>query len=94
MNVLKIDDINENEKKDVKNDNKFEEHIKIILTQTNYNRNEAIEKLKSWNNNYINVIKEYINPNFNNKKNIKKQTNNQKIFSEIRKFMDSINLKK
>ena len=87
MKISCIDDEN-------KINEKLEENIRIILTQTNYTRNEAIDKLKIWDNNYINVIKEYINPNFNNKKTTKKQTNNQKIFSEIRRFMDSVNLKK
>ena len=94
MNISCIDKKKEKHNENhLKNEN-FEEHIKIILTQTNYTRNEAIDKLKIWNNNYINVIKEYINPNFNSKKTTKKQTNNQNIFSEIRKFMDSVNLKK
>ena len=70
-----------------------EEDINIIITQTNYTREKAIEKLLEWENNYMNVIKEYLNPNFQNKTNEKKITNNQKIFSEIRNFMDGIKYK-
>lgn len=93
MEITCIENANINQNSP-KNKNNFEEHIKIILTQTNYTREQATDKLKFWNNNYINVIKEYINPNFNNKKKAKTQTNNQKIFSELRKFMDSINYSK
>lgn len=67
-----------------------EKIISIILNQTNYNKKTAIEKLKKWDNNHINVIKEYINPNFKIKKKSNKKTNNQKMFSQIRSFMDSI----
>jgi len=91
----KIYEINKNNKNDIKIEeittNKIDKSfIPIILKQTNYDRESAIKKLKKWDNNYINVIKEYMNPNFQNNKHKKKQTNNQKIFSEIRNFMDSI----
>jgi len=88
-------DIDKNNKKEIKIEevpiNDIDESlISIIINQTNYDKETAIEKLKKWNNNHINVIKEYMNPNFYINKNKKKQTNNQKIFSEIRNFMDSI----
>ena len=91
----KIYEINKNNKNEIKIEeittNKINESfIPIILKQTNYDRETAIKKLKKWDNNYINVIKEYMNPNFQDNKHKKKQTNNQKIFSEIRNFMDSI----
>jgi hypothetical protein len=74
-------------------DTEFEKNIKIIMGQTNYNREKSIKKLNEWNNEHMNVIKEYLNPNFNkNKKKINK-TNNQKIFTEIRNFMDNIQYK-
>ena len=91
-----------NEKKyeiNKKNEIKIEEIIKknidekiisLILNQTNYDKKTAIEKLKKWDNNHINVIKEYLNPNFQVNKIKKEKTNNQKIFSQIRNFMDSI----
>lgn len=91
----KIYEINKNNKNEIKIEeittNEIDESlITIILKQTNYDKKTAIEKLKKWNNNHINVIKEYMNPNFQTNKNKKPQTNNQKIFSEIRNFMDSI----
>ena len=47
------------------------------------------KKLKEWNNDYMKVIKEYLDPNFQNKKvEIKNVSTNQKMMSEIRNFMD------
>ena len=65
------------------------EVINLVMRQTDYTEEQTQEKLKQWNNNYINVIKEYLNPEFN-KKEIK-QTNktlNQQMMGEIRTFMD------
>ena len=41
---------------------KREETIAMIRRQTDYDEEMAKRKLKEWNNNYINVIKEFINP--------------------------------
>ena len=62
--------------------------INLVIKQTNYSRDEAIEKLESWNGNYVNVVKEYLNPNFKEKKEKKKLTKNQQIMAGIRNFMD------
>ena len=62
--------------------------LKIIMTQTNYDEEMARKKLKEWDNDFIKVIKEYLNPNFQEKKVEKKTTVNQKIIGEIRKFKD------
>jgi hypothetical protein len=72
------------------------ELVKLIMNQTNYDRDLALQKLEEWDDNYINVIKEYLNPNFQNKKEKKKLSNNQKIITSIRNFMDkaSINYEK
>ena len=84
-----------NKKKEIKIEEIIEKNIdektiSLILNQTNYDKKTAIEKLKKWDNNHFNVIKEYLNPNFQVNKIEKKKTNNQKIFSQIRNFMDSI----
>ena len=42
--------------------------VALIVKQTNYTDKEAQMKLEQWEGNYINVIKEYLNPNFNKKK--------------------------
>jgi hypothetical protein len=65
--------------------------IKIVCSQTNYTREKAEEKLKEFNNDFIKVIKQYLNPNFDKPKKerkIKKNQMNQEIISQIRKFKD------
>ena len=44
--------------------------LALIKSQTNYTDEEAIEKLKQWDGNYMNVIKEYLNPDFQKKKSV------------------------
>lgn len=65
--------------------------ISLIVSQTNYTKEEAKDKLLGWNGNYMNVIKEYLNPNFNKKKE-KKNTKsvNENMMYEIRNFMDTV----
>jgi len=70
---------------------KIEDAIKLIVSQTNYTQEEALQKLKYWDGNYLYVIKEYLNPNFLKKKQKKDTSKNQKIMSEIRNFMDTAN---
>ncbi len=66
--------------------------IKLIMRQTDYDEETAALKLVKWNNNYLHVIKEYMNPNFQEKteENVK-TTKNQMIYGEIRNFMDGVN---
>jgi len=66
------------------------EIIKLIIRQTGYDGPTAEEKLEEWDNNYLDVIKEYINPNFKKKIKIEKITSvNQGVMGEIRHFMDT-----
>ena len=67
--------------------------IKIIQRQTDYDIETAIKKLDFWDGNYLYVIKEWLNPNFNNKKDEKpaKKSKNQMKWGEIRNFMDDVN---
>ena len=70
------------------------EVINLVMRQTNYTEEKTINKLKEWNNNYIKVIKEYLNPEFNKK--VKKEetrTLNQQMMGEIRTFMDDVYIK-
>jgi len=68
---------------------RYKQVIKLVRNQTNYTEEEAIEKMNVWNNDYMSVIKEYLNPNFENKKKEeKKLSTNQRMMSEIRNFMD------
>lgn len=64
--------------------------IALIISQTDYGENKAKEKLLEWNYDYMCVIKEYLNPNFNKKKEEKKISTNQKIIKGIRNYMDNI----
>ena len=67
------------------------EVINLVMRQTDYTEEQAKEKLKKWNNNYINVIKEYLNPDFQTvKKKEKPKTLNQQMLGEIRSFMDDV----
>ena len=70
---------------------KKEDAINLITSQTNYTEEKALEKLTEWDGNYIYVIKEYLNPNFLQKKKKQSKSKNQKIMSEIRNFMDTAN---
>jgi len=67
--------------------------IKMIQRQTNYDEETIKEKLKQWNYNYIAVIKDYLNPDFQKKKAQPEipTTKNQMIYGEIRNFMDDVN---
>ena len=62
-----------------------EEMYQMVMRQTTYNYEETKEKLKEHNNNYVKVIQEYLG-----KQNtaIEPKTVNQKIYKEIRSFMD------
>jgi len=63
--------------------------ISLIKTQTNYTEEQAKVKLEEHDGNYMNVIKEYLNPNFKDKKKKEKKTTNEKMMYEIRNFMDT-----
>ena len=70
--------------------NNLDNLIQMIINQTNYDEEKAKIKLQEWEGNYINVIKEYLNPNFQDKKPIVKKSVNQQMMSQIRHFMDDI----
>ena len=73
---------------DVK-ETKKEMLLKMIMRQTNYTKTEAIEQLQKWNYNTLNVLKAYLNPDFNNiKKEECKKSVNQRMMTEIRTFCD------
>jgi hypothetical protein len=67
---------------------KKEKILDMIMTQTNYTEEEALEKLKKWNYNTIFVIKDYLNPDFLKKKEEKEKSLNQRMMHEIRNFCD------
>ena len=67
--------------------------IELIMRQTDYTEEVARIKLEDWKNNYLHVIKEYMNPNFQDKLKTPppSSTKNQMIYGEIRNFMDDVN---
>ena len=65
--------------------------IELIMRQTDYTAEVARIKLEYWKNNYLHVIKEYMNPNFQDKLETPTSTKNQMIYGEIRNFMDDVN---
>ena len=57
--------------------------IKIVCSQTNYDKETAIKKLKEFNNDFIKVIKQYLNPDFDKpveKKKNKKKSNKSRNY--------------
>lgn len=88
INIKKADN-NIKKEDNIKRKNEIK---KLIKSQTNYTDDIIEEKLLNWDNDYIKVIREYLNPNFEDKKKIEKNySTNQRIFKEIRTFMDNIN---
>ena len=71
------------------NEERYKGAIALIKSQTNYSEEEAKVKLEEHDGNYMNVIKEYLNPNFRNKKKKERKTTNEKMMYEIRNFMDT-----
>ena len=68
----------------------LEKYISIVCSQTNYDKEQAEKKLEKWNGDYIKVIKEYLNPNFEKKeKNKSIKSVNQQMMMEIRNFCDN-----
>ena len=62
--------------------------IKLVYSQTNYDMKYSEKLLEENNYDYLTIIKGYLQPK-NDKKNEKVcKTLNQKIFGEIRHFMD------
>jgi hypothetical protein len=66
--------------------------VDIVVRQTNYTEEKAIEKLNQHNNDVLTVIREYMSPaviNIDVDNTINKKSINQQIYSEIRNLMDN-----
>lgn len=61
--------------------------INLIRNQTNYDDITIKQKLKKYDHDHIKVIKEYLNPDFEKKKEKKHLSTNQQIMTEIRNFL-------
>ena len=82
------DNVIENNNNQKDNTDDLKDKINMILRQTDYTENEAIDKLKEFDNDYILVIKNYLGIN---KKSISKPVNsvNQEIYKQLRYKLDS-----
>ena len=58
-NIINIEESQDIKQREQKN-KRQEEIIKLIMRQTNYTKEQCETKILEWNNNYLNVIKEYI----------------------------------
>lgn len=68
----------------------MDEKIEKILSQTNYSRDEIIEKLEKYNGDLTSVIREYMGINKKEENNkIKNNQLNQEIYRQIRKTLDN-----
>lgn len=65
------------------------QNIHFIMTQTNYSIEEATDKLNIHNNNYVNVIKEYMGIPFYKPSPNKIKSVNQEIYKQIRKELNN-----
>tara|TARA_Y100000768_G_C23982849_1_gene686925 strand:+ start:628 stop:900 length:273 start_codon:yes stop_codon:yes gene_type:complete len=65
--------------------------IEIIMRQTDYTREKAIDKLNIYNNSLEDVIKDYLEVPA--KKEDKRINVNQQIYKEIRYMMDNASMK-
>jgi hypothetical protein len=61
--------------------------LKTIINQTSYTKEKALEKLKEFNFDEMNVIRDYFGIN------LKKETNiisvNQEIYKQLRNYLDN-----
>lgn len=63
------------------------QQIQFIVSQTNYDECEALEKLESCSNDVVKVVSDYLGITPKEDNNLKK-TKNQKVYSVIREIMD------
>ena len=69
------------------NNNEIQEKVEMILRQTDYTQEEAINKLKEFNYDHIQVVKSYLG--IPEKKTAPIKTVNQEIYKQIRYKLDS-----
>jgi hypothetical protein len=75
------------EKISILNNENLNKYLQIVLSQTNYTEEEAINKLKLFDCDYMKVIREYMG--IPDKKTQKVKSVNQEIFKQIRTTLDS-----
>jgi phage terminase Nu1 subunit (DNA packaging protein) len=63
----------------------IEKHVKMVMSQTNYTKEQAKEKLQIFNYDYIKVIKDFMKIP---EKKVEVKTVNQEIYKQIRHTLD------
>ncbi len=63
-------------------------HLKTVMSQTNYTEEQAIDKLKLYNCDYMRVIRDYMGIS-EKKETTKVKSANQEIYRQIRTRLDS-----
>ena len=73
------------------NNDELEINVKKVMSQTNYTKEEAIEKLKLFNCDYMRVLRDYMGlpEKTDDKQNQKVKSVNQEIYRQIRTRLDS-----
>ena len=70
------------------NNDDLDKHVKTVMSQTNYTEEQALEKLKLFNCDYMRVIRDYMG--IPEKKQTEKvKSANQEIYRQIRTRLDS-----
>ena len=69
------------------NNDDLNKHIKLVMSQTSYTEEQAIEKLKLFNCDYMLVLKDYMG--IKKKETQKIHSVNQEIYKQIRTTLDS-----
>jgi len=69
------------------NNDELNKYVKLVMSQTNYTEEQAIEKLKLFNCDYMRVLKDYMG--IPEKKEEKVKSANQEIYKQIRTRLDS-----
>ena len=77
------------EKRRLEIESRKNELVEILMRQTDYSRETALKELEEVDFNVTKAVKKYMNPENNESvKQINPSTTNQKIYKEIRDFMD------
>lgn len=86
-----IKDLSGQELKNALIEKKKHETTCMVVRQTDYDYATARKKLEATNGNYLQVIKEFLQPGKKNTENVVKKnvSTNQMIYNEIRGFMDN-----
>ncbi len=66
-----------------------EKHVSFVMSQTNYTRNEAIEKLQLFNCEPMKVIRDYMGISEPSQKKTVVKSVNQEIFKQIRTTLEA-----